>query len=108
MATTTADRHHFGKSKAAPTGWRAVARRLPRQIKHNDLTDRAAALTYFGVLAIFPALLVLVSILGLLGKSTTKTLLDNVKDVAPGGVYTFLNGIIDQVQGKQGAALIAV
>ena len=108
MATTTAHRHGFAKAKTAPTGWRAVVRRLPRQFKHNDLTDRAAALTYFGVLAIFPALLVLVSILGLLGRSTTKTLLDNVKDVAPGGVYTFLQGIIDQVQGKQGAAVTAV
>jgi membrane protein len=108
MATTTADRYRFGKPTTAPTGWRAVVRRLPRQIKHNDLTDRAAALTYFGVLAIFPGLLVLVSILGLLGRSTTKALLDNVKDVAPAGVYTFLQGIVDQVQGKQGAAVVAV
>lgn len=108
MATTAADRYRFGKRRATSTGWWAVLRRMPRRIKHNDLTDRAAALTYFGVLAIFPALLVLVSILGLLGQSTTKTLLDNVKDVAPGGVYTFLKGIIDQVQGKHGAAVVAV
>lgn len=108
MATTTASPYRFGGSKPAPTGWRAVVRRLPRQLKHNDITDRAAALTYFGVLAIFPALLVLVSILGLLGRGTTNTLLSNVKDVAPAGVYTFLQGIIDQVQGKHGAAIVAV
>jgi membrane protein len=87
---------------------RAVLRRLPQQFKHDDVTDRAAALTYFGVLAIFPGLLVLVSILGLVGRSTTQTVLDNLRQVAPGGVNTFLRTVIEQVQGRHGAAVIAV
>jgi membrane protein len=42
-------------------GWRRVLGRVAQQHKHDDVPDRAAALTYFGILAIFPGLLVLVS-----------------------------------------------
>jgi membrane protein len=84
-----------------------ILKRSVKQFKHDDIPDRAAALTYFGVLAIFPGMLVLVSILGMLGQSTTNSLLDNVGQIAPGGVKTFLTGVIDQVQGKAGAASIA-
>jgi len=88
-------------------GWIAILKRSLREFKHDDVTDRAAALTYFGVLALFPAVLVLVSVLGLLGKSTTHKVLDNVAKIAPGGVHTFLNGVVTQVQGKAGIAGIA-
>jgi membrane protein len=88
-------------------GWIAILKRSIREFKHDDITDRAAALTYFGVLALFPAMLVLVSILGLLGKSTTKQVLNNISQIAPGGVQTFLQGVVTQVQGKAGAAGVA-
>jgi membrane protein len=89
-------------------GWTKVLRRSVNQFKHDDVTDRAAALTYFGVLSLFPAVLVLVSILGLLGRDTSNKLLDNVGQLAPGGVQTFLRGVIDQTQGRTGAAGAAV
>ncbi|MEP7179745.1 MAG: YihY/virulence factor BrkB family protein, partial [Pseudonocardiales bacterium] len=85
-------------------GWRSILRRSVKEFKHDDVTDRAAALTYYGVLAIFPGVLVLVSILGLLRKSTAQKLLDNLGQVAPGGVNNFLRSVIEQVQGKSGAA----
>ncbi|WP_338183111.1 YihY/virulence factor BrkB family protein [Jatrophihabitans sp.] len=85
-------------------GWLAVLRRSLAQFKHDDITDRAAALTYFGVLALFPAALVLVSILGLLGRSTTNKVLANIDQLAPGGVRSFLNDVITQTQGRTGAA----
>ncbi len=88
-------------------GWKAILRRSAGAFKDDDITDRAAALTYFGVLSIFPAILVLVSILGMLGRSTTDTFVSNVDQLAPGGVRTFLNGVIDQTQGKVGAASAA-
>ena len=59
------------------------------------------------MLALFPAVLVLVSILGLLGKSTTQQVLSNLGQVAPGGVHTFLKNVVTQVQGKAGAAGVA-
>jgi membrane protein len=89
------------------SGWIAILKRSVREFKHDDVTDRAAALTYFGVLALFPAMLVLVSILGLLGKSTTQKVLTNLGQIAPGGVQSFLHGVVSQVQGKAGAAGIA-
>src|SRR5256884_4996466 len=63
--------------------------------------------SYYGVLALFPAVLVLVSILGLLGTSTTRQVLSNLGQVAPGGVHTFLANVVTQVQGKAGAARVA-
>jgi membrane protein len=70
-------------------GWLAILKRSVREFKHDDVTDRAAALTYYGVLALFPAVLVLVSILGLLGKSTTQQVLSNLAQVAPEGYTPF-------------------
>jgi membrane protein len=88
-------------------GWFATVRRAVKQFKHDDVTDRAAALTYFGVLALFPGILVLVSLLGFAGRSTTQKFLDNIKSVAPGSVNNFLHTVIEQVQGKAGAAGVA-
>jgi membrane protein len=108
MASTFAGRRDAGEPgplRRRP-GWSAVLRRLPAQVKQHDTTDRAAALTYYGLLAIFPGVLVLVSILGMVGRSTTQTFLNNVRDIAPAGVFTFLQGVIDQVQGRQGAAVV--
>ena len=88
-------------------GWFAILKRSLREFKHDSVTDLAAALTYYGLLALFPAMLVLVSILGLLGKSSTQELLNNIDQIAPGGVHSFLNSVVSQVQGRAGAASIA-
>ena len=94
-------------TKMPKAGWVEILKRSFKQMKHDDVTDRAAALTYYGVLAIFPGVLVLVSVLGLLGHSTTQTILNNVGQLAPGAVRSFLSTVIGQVQGKAGAAGIA-
>ena len=88
-------------------GWAAVLKRSVREFKHDDVSDRAAALTYFGVLALFPGMLVVVAVLGLLGKSTTNKMLNNISQIAPGGVHDFLNSVVTQVQGRAGAAGLA-
>ena len=88
-------------------GWMAIVKRSVKEFKHDDVTDRAAALTYFGVLAIFPGMLVLVSLLGLIGQANAKKILDNLGQVAPSGAKTFLTSVINQVQGKAGIAGIA-
>jgi len=88
-------------------GWLEILKRSFKQFKHDDVTDRAAALTYFGVLALFPAVLVMISVLGLLGKSTTQKVLNNLGQVAPGAVKSFLTTVINQVQGKAGTAGLA-
>lgn len=63
--------------------WSGVLNRTLKEYKADNLTDLGAALTYYGVLAIFPLLIVLVSILGLIGHSVTQPLIQNLGRVAP-------------------------
>ena len=84
--------------------WWAALKRTVREFKDDNLTDWAAALTYYGVLAIFPALIVLVSILGLVGESATQPLIDNLGEVAPGPAKEIVTNAIENLQGDQGAA----
>src|SRR3954454_6068159 len=87
--------------------WKDTLKRTIREFKEDDLTLLAAALTYYGVLAIFPALLVLVSILGLLGASTTQPLIDNLASLAPGAARDIVTNAIQNLQRASGAAGLA-
>src|SRR3954468_14596580 len=83
--------------------WRSVLRRTLRETKDDHLTDWAAALTYYGVLSLFPALLVLVALLGMFGTypKTTNALLDIVRDLGPASaVATFRKPIEGVVKNK--------
>jgi membrane protein len=84
--------------------WFAVLKRTGKEFKEDNLTDWAAALTYYAVLSIFPALIVLVSILGLIGESATQPLIDNLGSVAPGPAQEIFTNAIENLQGSQGAA----
>ncbi|MEV2256570.1 YihY/virulence factor BrkB family protein [Streptomyces sp. NPDC050147] len=95
------------RSPDAPTklgkkSWWAVLRRTMREFKKDELTDRAAALTYYGILALFPALLVLVSLLGIVDKSATDKLLDNITKFTPGSARDVITNAVQQLQGNAG------
>jgi membrane protein len=81
-----------------------VVKRAFREFSDDNVTDWAAALTYYGVLSIFPMLLVLVSLLGLFGQSVTQPLIDNVGTVAPGPAKDIVTNAIQNLQKSQGAA----
>ena len=104
------DRH----APDAPTdlskrSWGAVLKRTWREFREDDLTDWAAALTYYGVLSIFPALIALVSILGLVGPSASQPLIDNLGVVAPGPAKDiFTNAITNLQRGQATAGLVFV
>ncbi|MET9533140.1 YihY/virulence factor BrkB family protein [Streptomyces sp. NPDC006649] len=85
---------------------RGILKRTLKEYKADNLADLAAALTYYAILAIFPALLALVSIVGLLSKPTAKSLTDNITSVAPGAVRSILTDIVTQVQAGGNKALI--
>ncbi|HEY7620279.1 MAG TPA: YihY/virulence factor BrkB family protein [Solirubrobacteraceae bacterium] len=87
-----------------PRAWGAVLSRTVREFKDDNLTTWAAALTYYGILAIFPALIALVSILGLVGTSATQPLLDNVAQVAPGPAKDILTNALKNLQNSRGSA----
>jgi membrane protein len=101
-----------GDEKAAPEkptdlrrrSWPSVLRRTVAEFRRDNLTDWAAVLTYYGILAIFPALLVLVSILGLIGESATQPLIENLGSVAPGPAQEILTSALTNLQDSQGAA----
>jgi membrane protein len=84
--------------------WWAAIRRTVREFQVDNLKDWAAALTYYSVLSIFPALLVLISLLDLAGPSTIQTVLDNLGQVAPGSVNQILEGAINNLRQTRGSA----
>lgn len=84
--------------------WWAALKRTVRESREDNLPDWAAALTYYGVLSIFPALLLLVSALGLIGRSATKPLLDNLDALPPGATRDIVRQAIENLQGSQGGA----
>ncbi|WP_017589829.1 YihY/virulence factor BrkB family protein [Nocardiopsis ganjiahuensis] len=94
---------------AAPTqmsksSWWGALRGAMREFGADNLTDLAAALTYYAILALFPTLLVLVSLLGLAGPDATRTLTDNASAVLPSDVAGFVTTSIENLQENQGAA----
>jgi membrane protein len=90
--------------------WKDVLKRTVKEAQDDNLTDWAAALTYYAVLALFPALIVLVALLGLFGQfpDTFNALLDLVRQLGPASaVDTFqepLRGVIEQ-KGAAGSLL---
>jgi membrane protein len=91
-------------SRLSAGSWRGVLSRTVREFRADNLTDLAAALTYYGVLAIFPALIALVSVLGLIGRSATQPLIENLGTVAPGPAKTIFTSAIQNLQKGQGTA----
>jgi membrane protein len=87
----------------------AVLKRARVEFKRDNLTDLAASLTYYGLLSIAPALVVLVAALGLLGRDATAQVVDQVQAVAPGSSADFVRTLIAQAQANRtGAGLGAV
>jgi membrane protein len=75
-----------------------------REFQEDNVTDWAAALTYYGIFSIFPALLALVSILGLIGHSATQPLINNADSIAPGAAKQIFTSAVQNLQRSQGAA----
>jgi membrane protein len=101
------DRAPDGPTDLKAGSWWQVLKRTVREFREDNLTDWAAALTYYGVLSIFPMLIVLVSLLGLAGKSATQPLIDNLGKIAPGPAQQIFTSAITNLQKNQGAAGIA-
>lgn len=76
-----------------------VIRKTAREFSRDECTDLAAALTYYAVLSLFPALLALVSLLGVFGQGrrTTDAVLEIVEGVAPSSAVDSLRPTIDQL-----------
>jgi membrane protein len=107
-----ADRTDVADDRKGPDGptdlhkrsWFGVLKRTFKEFREDNLTDWAAALTYYGVLALFPAIIALVSIVGLAGKSATDTLTQNVSEVTTGPAKDVITNAFTGLSSNQGAA----
>lgn len=103
-----------GRAPKGPGGlrrgaWGKAFKRTISEFREDNLTVWAAALTYYGVLAIFPALLALISILAVIGKSATQPLIDNLASVATGPAKQIITGAVHNLQtGKSAAGVLFV
>jgi len=79
----------------------AALKRTVKEFKRDNLTVWAAALTYYGVLSLFPGLIVLVGVMGLLSDDLTTALLDNVSGIVPPAVDEILRTAVNDVQKSQ-------
>jgi membrane protein len=88
--------------------WWDVLKRTFKGYSDDSLSDHAAALTYYTVMSIFPAVLALTSILGLIGPSATTPLLSNLTKLAPGTGNSVVGDAIREVTHSRGAAGLAL
>ena len=92
--------------------WKGVLVRTVKEFQDDNLTDWAAALTYYAILALFPGILVFVALLGVFGQfpDTFNALLDIARQVAPPSAVDSIAGPIESVikQKQAAGALLGV
>ena len=95
-----------GPRRLSGSSWADALKRTVREFRDDNLTDWAAALTYYAVLAIFPALVTLVSIVGLFGdpRATTDTISQIVSDLGPESAADTFNEPIRSITANRGRA----
>jgi membrane protein len=86
--------------------WKDTLKRTFAEFKDDNLTDWAAALTYYAVLSIFPALIALLSIVGLVvdPKTVTRVLTDTITQIGPKSAVDTFSGPINNITKNQANA----
>ncbi len=86
--------------------WIAVAKAIYGRFGEVQVTDRAAAMTYYSILSVFPALLVVVSLLTLLGSypETYQSIVDTLRDAAPGPAVDAIDSALRNSLSSRGDA----
>ncbi len=103
-------RRDYKPEGAAPkTGLFATLKRTLTEFQEDNLSDWAAALTYYGLLALFPALIAMLSLIGIFGdpKTTTDTLTEIITELGPASAAETFEGPIDSIVENQSAAGLA-
>jgi membrane protein len=96
-------------TKLTTPAWKYIARKTLREFSDDQCTDLAAALTYYSVLALFPALLALVSLLGLFGQAgKTDQLIGVLSDMGAGSVADTIKGPLQQLTSNSSAGLALI
>ena len=109
MSEDGARRDYRPEGTEQETGVLATLKRTATEFQEDNLSDWAAALTYYGLLALFPALIAMVSLIGIFGdpKSTTQSLTEIITEIGPqSGAETF-KGPIESITKSSGTAGVA-
>lgn len=87
--------------------WGYAFRRAFREFLDDDCPDLAAALTYYGVLSLFPAMVALISLPALIGQGqqTTDAIMGVVEDIAPATVADQVRGPLEELSAAPGAGI---
>jgi membrane protein len=91
--------------------WVAMAKAIYGRFGEVEITDRAAALTYYSILSLFPGLLVVVSLLALVGQypDTYESIIDTLRDAAPGTAIDAIDSAFrDALQNREQAGVLLV
>jgi membrane protein len=95
---------------ASGSSWTALARRIFTRIKAHDLLGRAAQLSYYFLLALFPLLLFLTTLLGYFAKAGShqrNILLRYLATVMPGSSFKLLHATLDEVSSRRGGGKLS-
>jgi membrane protein len=108
LAPPTPDAGPAGPSGLRAKGLFAALRRTFKQYSQDNVSDWAAALTYYGILSIFPAALVLVSVLGLLSNGHA-TVQKTVQQIVPNAeIQSLVSQVLGQVKNTGTAGVAAI
>jgi membrane protein len=103
MGTT----REIGSPAAVPArAWGDTFKRILREFRDDKLNHWAAALTYYGVLCIFPALLAMVSLVGLVADPArvTQLLTDTISQLGPASAERTVRGPVESLTASRGTA----
>src|SRR3954447_5550142 len=97
-----------GPSDLPGRSWWAILKRTVKEFQDDNLTDWAAALTYYGVMSLFPMLVAIVALLGVFGEQdTVYSLINSFKDAGLSGVADNIKKpLLGVVGGKGGAGAL--
>jgi membrane protein len=116
-AATHTRRQRLGEGGDAPakpkdvSGRFATLKRAFTEFSEDNMTDWAAALTYYGVLALFPALIAFVGIIGFFADpaSATQTITDIVTGIGPqSAADTFADPIRSVTESSSASGILAI
>jgi len=88
------------------TGAWPTVKRTATEFMEDGMMDWAAALTYYGLLALFPALIALVSVLGVFAdpETTTRQLTEIVTEIGPSSAADTFSGPIESITSNRSVA----
>jgi membrane protein len=88
----------------------ATLKRTVTEFQEDNLSDWAAALTYYGLLALFPAMIAMISLIGLVGdpKSTTDSLTEIITEIGPASAAETFSGPIESIASNRSTAGLAL